>query len=323
MVVVPIVCAAGFLMPKTSSRSISSPAGTADTVEVLARVSFTVREMQRIVRKNNGCMVWGGAMNLASADDKLIRVRHPLSLDPEGMLLASILAKKHAVSATHVLVDIPIGSGAKLGTRKEALHLKRRFESIASVLNMHITTTVTDGSQPIGNGIGPALECRDVIWLLERNEKRPLDLERKSLSMAGKIMAMSGRMGYGEARSLAKQLLETGAAAQKFWGIIESQGGKRVRAESIRVGKFTRDVCAEKSGTVAGIDNIAIAKIARIAGAPADKGTGIYLHHHAGDKVQKGERLFTIYAESKENLRYAIRVNRLSPAFRIAQRDSP
>lgn len=316
MVVVPIVCAAGFFMPKTSSRSISSPAGTADTVEVLANVSFSVKQMRSIVKKHNGCMIWGGAINLASADDKLIKVRHALSLDPEGMLLASILAKKHSVSATHVLVDIPIGKGAKVSNRADAVKLKRKFESVAKAMGMHLHTIITDGSQPIGNGIGPALEARDVVWLLERSPKRPLDLEKKSIFIAAKIMAMSGKMNFDSASKLAIRLLESGEAAKKFWDIIIAQGGKRILAEKIRAGGYCRDYKALSSGTITSIDNIAISKIARIAGAPRDKRSGVYLHFHVGAKVAKGQKLFTVYSENEQKMKYAIKsCNHTSPVL--------
>ena len=177
MIIVPIVASAGLTIPKTSSRSITSPAGTADTMEVLSNVSFSIKEIKKVIRKTNACLVWGGSVNLAPADDKIIRIEHPVSLDPEGQLLASILAKKRSASATHLLIDIPIGKGSKIENRKKALHLKRLFESISKKLGIKIKVIITDGSQPVGNGIGPGLEARDVLWVLKNDSKQPLDLK--------------------------------------------------------------------------------------------------------------------------------------------------
>ncbi|HQT44572.1 MAG TPA: hypothetical protein PLO51_01220, partial [Candidatus Micrarchaeota archaeon] len=169
MILVPIIAAAGIYIPKTSSRSITSAAGTADTMEVLCPVTLELEEMRRIVTKDFGCIAWGGAMNLAAADDKLIKIRHPLSLDPKGVLLASILAKKKSVGAQFCVIDIPIGRGAKFVDPKIASSLGHDFISIGKKLGIEIEVMITDGSDPIGNGVGPGLECRDVFSVLEGN----------------------------------------------------------------------------------------------------------------------------------------------------------
>lgn len=304
MVIVPIIAAAGFMIPKTSSRSISSPAGTADTMEVLAPVSHHVRKMEEIVNKTNGCIVWGGAVNLAAADDKLIKIRHPLSLDPEGMLLASILAKKAAVNATHVLIDIPIGKDTKIKTLKEARHLERRFDEIGKRLGMKIHVMVTDGTEPIGWGIGPALEAQGILYLLKRDPRRPLDLEKKSVRMAARLLHIAG---VKNAKKKVVDILESGLAYKKMKEIIKAQGGDPdIEPENIPIGKYTYTFKAHKSGRITDIDNITVNKVARAAGAPKDKGAGVLLYKHEGYPVKKGEQIFTIYAESPKKLRFAL-----------------
>jgi len=111
MIVVPIVAAAGLFFPKTSSRAITSPSGTADTMEVLCDVTIPLPKLKKILMRVGGFIVWGGAINLAPADDKIIRVEYPLEIDAEGQMLASIMAKKASVSATHVLIEIPVVEG--------------------------------------------------------------------------------------------------------------------------------------------------------------------------------------------------------------------
>ncbi len=302
MVIVPIITAAGYCMPKTSSRSITSPAGTADTMEVLADVAFSVRKMKEIVLKTNGCIVWGGALNLAPADDKIIAVERPLEIDAESQLLASIMAKKYSVSSTHILIDIPIGRNTKVKNYFEALKLKKKFEEIGRKLKKHVKVLVTNGQQPIGNGIGPALEARDVLWLLKRDPRRPLDLENKCLVMCDFIFRMIGvKDGYKKALTI----LDSGKAYQKMTDIIKVQGGKEIAAEDIKIGKYCSDVLSAKSGRIESIDNLFISRIARVAGAPHNKGAGIYLYKHVGSKVKKGEKLYTIYSESRNKLDYA------------------
>ncbi len=302
MVVVPIIAAAGYLIPKTSSRSITSPAGTADTMEVLCKVSFPISKMKEIVLKTNGCIVWGGSLNLAPADDKIISVERPLEIDAESQLLASIMAKKHSVSSTHILIDVPIGKYAKVNNIVEAVKLKKEFEKIGKRLKKHVKVLLTDGKQPIGNGIGPALEARDVLWLLKRDPRRPLDLEKKCLMMCANIFNM---VGLKDGHKKASEILNSGKAYQKMIEIIKAQGGKEIPAEDIKIGKNSYDILSTKKGIVKEIDNKLISRIARIAGAPHDKGAGIYLHKHVGDKIKKGEKLFTIYADGMHEFEYA------------------
>lgn len=317
MLAVPICAAAGLVMPKTSSRSITSPAGTADTMEFLANVCLSMKDMKKVVEKTKACIVWGGALNLAPADDKIIHVENPLSVDAEGQLLASIMAKKKSVSSTHVLIDIPVGRGAKVHKRKEALKLKRDFEKLGKALGMKIKVVITDGSQPIGNGIGPSLEARDVLLVLKNDPHAPGDLREKSLKMAGMLIEMSGKAGKGKGYRVAKEMLESGKAYRKMVDIIKAQGGKEPDIRKIKKAKFRAQVRSKKAGRIAYIDNKTISKVARIAGAPIDKYAGIYLYKHVGEKVKKKEKLLTIHAESRQKLDYAKEMFRISHGIEV------
>ncbi|MEM4268029.1 MAG: AMP phosphorylase [Candidatus Woesearchaeota archaeon] len=305
MIVVPIVVAAGLIIPKTSSRAITSAAGTADTVEVLCDVSFSLEKMKKIVKQVGGCLVWGGAVDLAPADDKIIRVEQPLSLDPTGQLVASIMSKKKAVGATHVLIDIPIGKGTKAGNMKKALELKRKFIYVSKAIGIKVKVVITDGSQPIGNGVGPVLEARDVLWTLQNSKNAAQDLKAKSIELAGHMIELAGKAKKGEGRKIARQILEKGLAYIKFVEILRAQGAKVIYPEQIELAAFRYDICASKSGRVLHVDNSGINKVARIAGAPVDPKAGLYLYVHKGYNVKKGEKLLTIYADSKERLEFA------------------
>lgn len=316
-IVVPICCAAGLKMPKTSSRSITSPAGTADTMEVLAPVSLSLEKIKKIVNKTNGCLVWGGAINLAPADDKIIRIEHPLQIDAEGQLLASIMAKKKSVSSTHVLIDIPAGEGSKIENLKKANHLKKQFESLGKSLGMTIKAIITDGSQPIGNGIGPTLEARDILWILENDERAPKDLIEKSLKLAGLMFEMANKCKKGKGKAMAQEILESGKALEKMNEIIIAQGGKIRKGDSLNPCNFEHNIRAHSEGTITHLDNHIISRCARIAGAPKDKCTGIYLHKHVGDEILTHQKIFTIYAQNQQKLKYAVDSLKGVEAFRI------
>lgn len=299
MLIVPIIAAAGFTIPKTSSRAITSPAGTADTMECLAKVELSKRKIKQVVKKTGACIIWGGSMDLAPADDKIIEVEYPLSIDAEGQLLASVMSKKASVSANMVLIDIPMGKTTKVRNRKDALHLKKMFEMLGQKINMKIKVIITDGSQPIGQGIGPVLEAHDVLAILQNRPQAPQDLKKKSLMMAGFLLEMAGRKkGY----QLAKKILESGQAWRKMEEIIKAQG----RQKMPKLGAFTFAVKSPQTGKVKEINNEIIAKAGRLAGAPHDQGAGLYLHKKAGDLVKKDEPFYTIYAESEFKLRQAV-----------------
>ena len=298
MIIIPIIAAAGYTIPKTSSRAITSPAGTADTMECLAKVELPEKKILSVIKKTKACIVHGGSINLAPADDKIIEVEHPLSIDAEGQLIASVMAKKYSVSSNHVLIDIPMGPEVKAKNKKQAKHLKRMFEYVGKHLDMNVKVIITDGTHPIGNGIGPLLEARDVMAVLRNDPQAPQDLRRKSLEMAGTLLQMAGeRNGL----KLATEILEDCRAYNKMRDIIKAQG----KLKEPLLGKYTYAVKSTKSGKITNMDNQIIAKIARFAGCPQDKGSGLFLHKKIQNKVKKGEILYTVYAENEFKLKLA------------------
>ncbi len=301
LIVVPIIAAAGLKIPKTSSRSITSPAGTADTMEVFANVKVPLSKMYSIVEKENGCMVWGGSFDLSPADDIIIHVEHPLGLDFEVQMIASILSKKKSAGSSLVLIDIPYGKTAKVTTLDHAKHLKKKFEKIGASVGISVKCIITDGSQPIGNGIGPLKEALDVLKILKREDDAPKDLEEKSLMMAGLMLEMAGKARKGTGYIHAKDILETGLAYKKFLAILEAQG----KPDKTPQAKYSLDIKAYAEGIIKEIDNKRISKIAFMLGAPKDKSSGLYLNKKKNYRVQKGEVLFTIYSNSKLKLKYA------------------
>ncbi len=306
MLVVPIIAAAGLTCPKTSSRAITSPAGTADTMEVLAPVNLNKDDIEQIVNKVGACIVWGGAVNLAAADDKLIRIRHPLALDPRGMLLASIMAKKKAVGATDVIIDIPVGEGAKIKSADEATVLAKQFNALGTSLNMNIHSLLTNGDHPIGLAVGPTIEARETLRIFDGENVSP-ELIEKSAQLAGVLLEIGGKASRGKGRDTALKLIQNGEAGKKFREMIEYQGGDgNIKLDDVTVAKYQHTVIADKDGRIQHIDNKGVSAVVRNAGAPSDKVAGMYLHVEDGDKIRKGQPLFTIYAKSERKLDQAL-----------------
>lgn len=299
MLVVPMITALGYTMPKTSSRAITSPSGTADTMEVIANVVNDVKKLKKIAKQAGGFITWGGGVDLAAADDKLIRVRYPLKLDPQGMLLASIMAKKYSVSSNNVIIDIPIGPQGKIKDKKEAAKLKKRFLTIAKLLGMKMKVVITSAAQPVGYGIGPLLEVEDVLKVLKNEKDAPNDLRKKAVMLVTELLYLTGKYKFKyQAKKEAKNTLESGKAYEQFQKIVKAQGRKRLPKR----GEYTFVVKATKKGKVSSIKNKLIATIARTAGAPKDPGAGVMIHKKLGQKVKKGEALFTVYAENKTRI---------------------
>jgi len=316
MIVMPIVAAHGLPFPKTSSRAITSPAGTADTMEVLAQVELSPERLAEIVRRERGCLAWGGTARLAPADDALIAVERPLSLDSPGQMVASILAKKLAAGSTHLLLDIPVGATAKVRSRQEALALRKLFEYVGDCLGMHLEVVLTDGSQPVGRGIGPVLEARDVMAVLRNDPDAPADLRAKALMLAGTLIEMDPRVRGGTGLALATEILDSGRALAKMEAICDAQGRN---PQPPSPGRLRHEVAAQTDGVVLGIDNLQIARIARLAGAPMDKGAGVDLLHKQGDAVQQGEALYAIHAEFPADFRFARALAGKDSGFRIGE----
>lgn len=301
-IVVPIVTAYGLIMPKTSSRAITSPSGTADTMEVLAPVELDIATMKKIVNEEGGFIAWGGSVSLSPADDILIRVEKTLDLDSEDQLIASVLSKKKAAGSTHIVLEIPIGPTAKVRSEETANRLKSSFELIAKQLDLQVNIVFTDGTQPVGFGIGPALEARDILNVLQCQPEAPQDLRTRALTIAGLILEFAPDVAKGQGYLIAEKILNSGQAWEKFQSICEAQGGMR----QVPTAPFTQPFLAPKSGQVTAIDNRRIALVAKLAGAPNIKVAGIDLHVHIGILVKKGTPLFTIHAASKGELHYAL-----------------
>lgn len=300
-IVVAIVAAAGLLIPKTSSRAITSPAGTADTMETLAPVELTLAQMHTVAERTGGCVVWGGSVSLSPADDVLVQVERSLDIDSEGQLVASVLSKKVAAGATHVVIDMPVGPTAKVRDAAQARSLTAALQRTGAALGLAVHVVETDGRAPVGRGIGPALEARDVLAVLQRTAEAPADLAARSVTLAGALLEIGGVADAGAGEAAARALLDSGAAWTRFQAICEAQGGMREPPRA----PHTEVITAVRRGVLLALDNRELARVAKLAGAPVDRAAGLELAVRPGDRIEPGQPLFTLHAQTPGQLAYA------------------
>lgn len=302
MIVVPILAELGLKIPKTSSRAITSPAGTGDTMAVLADVALSAERVYRVVEQVGGCIAWGGALELAPADDILITVERPMEIDTEAQMVASILAKKKTAGATHVLIDIPVGSSAKVKTLEAAKHLSGLFRAVAERIGLRLEIATTQALGPVGYGIGPRLEALDVLSVLRREPGAPADLREKSLMLAGRLLEMTDVQPASRGYEAARRTLDSGAALKRFDRIVNAQGRRQLPPEAA----WRRNFAAGQAGRIAQIDCWQISRVAKRAGAPSNPSAGVKLYKNVGDTVTQGEPIFEIHAESESQLQAAL-----------------
>lgn len=308
-IVVSIVASEGLLIPKLSSRAISSPSGTADFVETFCRVDLDSDEVASITDSVGGVFSWTGATDISPAGDAFITVQRPLGIDPRPQMLASIISKKLAAGCTDLVMDIPMGAGTKVPTIDMANSYARDLMDLGEVLGINVECAVTYADQPLGHAVGPGLEARECIETLEKGDVHT-DVADKACVCAGMILEMAG-IPAGAAR--AREILSSGRALEKFREIVSAQGGKSgISSDDIPLGGFVSEIVADRSGFVSSISNKAVVAVAKAAGAPSDHGAGVVIHKKRGAKVSKGDVILTVYAETEEKLQHALSVAKSS-----------
>jgi AMP phosphorylase len=318
MLVVPIVASLGLTIPKTSSRAITSPAGTADTMEVLAPVTFPMTAIRRIIQRTNACLIWGGGLAIAPADDLIIRVSRPLSFEPFDKMIVSILAKKVAMGVRFLVIDMPVGPSVKVTDFATAHVLARKFDRVASAFGIKVKVLPTEAKEPVGRGIGPQLEARDILRVLQQKENRPRDLETKAVRLSGELLELAGRARRGKGAGLALDSLRSGRAWKTMQSIIRAQGGNPgVDAETLPQSNIRVRITADRSGTIVAVNNRAVDHVAKTLGAPESKLAGLYLHRRLGETVERGQKLLTLYAPTRDRLTLALTAIARDPVFTV------
>ena len=216
-----------------------------------------------------------------------------------------------------MVIDLPYGEHVKVQKLADAELIKRKFEYLAKRFSIKIFVNVQEVEEPAGRGIGPLLEAREAIKVLEQKEDRPIDLEKRALVLAGLLLDLclkdvsksfkdNIRKNFGSGKDWAKYLLSSGKAHAKMKEIIKAQGGKSdIISEELQPGKFNYSVLSKHAKTVKGINSKNVTVIAKLLGAPVQKKSGIYLCKKVGEKTVSGEPIFIMYSESGYNLKEA------------------
>jgi AMP phosphorylase len=216
----------------------------------------------------------------------------------------------------------------KIHHKEDAENLARKFKYLANRFDIKLNTIISHASQPAGHGVGPLLEAKDALKVLEQREDRPLDLEEKSVGLASELIELcledskddvkEKAKEFGTTKNWAQQILKAGLAHKKMLEIIEAQNGDAgIESEKLNAGPMSKRVKSERSGDVESINSKNITIIAKILGAPHDRRAGIYLNKRVSDKVQKGEELFEVYAEGEHRLTEAIHSLDMFPIYEI------
>jgi len=303
LIIVPIVAAAGLTIPKSSTRAITSPSGTADSMEVLAPVAFDSDELKEIVAKENACIIWGGALNTSPADNILIEIERPLHMDPIGLMIPSILTKKLSLGVKKLILDIPVGEGTKFPTPDSGKQFAYIFKEIAKNVGIEAECALTLAHQPIGHSIGPAIEAKEALTLLMDYSAGPNSLIEKATDLAGILLEMGGKAQKGNGQKLAKDILRSGKAYEKMRNIIMAQGGNPdIKPNEIKLGPYVKEFFASKEGHITEVNNSIINQIAKAAGCPHSKSAGVEIFKKQGARIKEGDLIFKIYSESQEKL---------------------
>ena len=254
--------------------------------------------------------------NNALDDEARRRIERELDIDTEGQLIASVLSKKIAAGATHVVIDIPVGPTAKVRSIEAAQHLADRLTETAAQFGLVLRCIFSDGNQPVGRGIGPALEAQDVLAVLRCDEDAPMDLRERAASVAGVVLELAGTVAEGDGMRLALETIDSGCAWEKFQRICAAQGGLRQPP----VAEYVEPLIAAHAGRVVHIDNRKLARLAKLAGAPQSLAAGISIQVRLGDEVARGQTLLLLHAQTQGELAYALGyANEVGEIVRVAQ----
>ena len=287
--------------------------GPAHTMQVFTNLDTNSELLKKMIKETKGAIFNYETLNTSNAILKIKNISDSLNLKDENMEIALILAMKINCGISHLLIDIPVGSDALITTVSDAKQLKKTFEQVSKKLKLTIETSITDGREPIGTGIGAVLEAKDIMQILRCKKNAPKDLLEKALFIAGKVLEFNPKLTQGQGYEIAKEMVVSGRALEAFEKIINTQG----KLQSADLGSLTRKVTAQNSGKVKYISNKILNKIAKIAGQNVSAGAGIEVIKKVGDLVSKGDTLYKIYATSSDNLMAAASLTETLTGYEI------
>jgi pyrimidine-nucleoside phosphorylase len=313
LAVLPIVAACGLPVGKMSGRGLGFSGGTLDKLESIPgyRVDLTTDEFKKQL-KEKGIVLTGQSLDLAPADGKLYGLRDVTgTVQSIPLIASSIMCKKLAAGAQAILLDVKTGLGAFMETLDEARQLASLMVDIGKLAGREVVALLSDMNQPLGHAVGNSLEVIEAIETLKGGG--PEDFREHCLHVSAHMLVLGKRAGdLAEGRAFAEKSIGDGSAFEKLCVLVQAQGGdvsyiadpsKFPRAEYVEV------VESPRNGYLAQIQARSVGEAAVTLGAgrarksdPIDHAVGFIIHHKVGDKVEKGEPLFTIHASDESKL---------------------
>jgi pyrimidine-nucleoside phosphorylase len=307
LVVLPIVVACGLPVGKMSGRGLGFSGGTLDKMESIPgyRVDLTTDEFKNQLR-NVGIVLTGQSFDLAPADGKLYALRDVTgTVQSIPLIASSIMSKKIAAGAQAIVLDIKVGLGAFMETLDEARILAKLMTDIGRLVGCEVMTLLSDMNQPLGEAVGNSLEVIEAINAL--HSRGPADFREHCLRVSAHMLVLGHCAPDLESgRRMAEAVIASGAAFEKFRVLIRAQGGDVSFVDvpgKFPKAKLVEVVKAERSGTLSRVHARMIGEAAVALGAgrarkgdQVDHAVGLIIHRKVGERVEKGEPLFTIYA---------------------------
>jgi pyrimidine-nucleoside phosphorylase len=297
----PTVAACGAPVAKLSGRGLGTTGGTIDKLESIPGFSFDLSEERfaRQVEEVGLAIIEAG--DLAPADKEIYALRDTTgTVDSLPLIGSSIVSKKVATGAGHLLYDVKRGSGAFMKTTEDARRLAELLVRLSEDLDVRASALITDMDNPLGSAVGNALEVRESVRLL-KNEPVPGDLTNEVNHVATRLLELKG---VSDAESAVENALTSGTAYEKFREVVRAQGGEADALENLPVSAEVNEVKSPRDGYVArfaasGIGNAALALGAGRAkkGDKVDPGSGIEVLVRAGDHIQKNQPVARLYGE--------------------------
>jgi pyrimidine-nucleoside phosphorylase len=290
LIVVPLVAACGVAVAKLSGRALGHTGGTLDKLESIPGVNASLEPaVFRAQVERIGCAITAQSNRLVPADKRLYNLRDRTgTVTSVGLIAASIVSKKIAGGATAIVFDVKTGRGAFMATIEQALELANEMVGIAARLGRRASALITDMNEPLGPSIGNALEAIEARDFL-RGTSRDARLGEVVRLIAAEMLRVGGQPENAEARVDAA--LADGSAYEKFITMLEAQGGTRAGIEDMRVPEKRIHVRAQRDGSLASVDAIALGEIARDAVDTHGAFAGIIVHKRVGDRVLAGDTL--------------------------------
>lgn len=304
LVIAPIVASLGVPVVKMSGRGLGYTGGTIDKLESIPGFKIVLSDEEIIKQvKEIGVVVTGQTADLAPMDKVIYALRDVTgTVSSIPLIASSIMSKKIASGADKILIDIKVGKGALLKTKKDANKLSQLMIKIGKFYNREVRTIISDMDVPLGHAIGNSLEVLEAIDILRGKEKKS-NLVDLCIQLASEMVSMGKGIAVEEAIVLVKRCIKNLSAYDKFLEMIEYQGGN---INEVKVNKKVQKIKSSKYGTIVGIDALEFGKLAVSLGAgrvnkedTIDYGVGIYLEKLVGQKVRRGEVIAKIYSDVK------------------------